>query len=89
MAVMEQCELIASTIHALMISQQLHVHCCSVSSAISLNASVFASVCLASRLSSSLDAFVMVALAVQLFAFFPELRTSLRVSLLTYRQLMC
>ena len=58
------------------------VHCYSVSSAISLNASVFASVCLASRLSSSLDAFIMVALAVQLFALFPELRNSLRVSLL-------
>ena len=56
--------------------------CCSVSSAISLNASVFAAVCLASRLSSSLDAFVMVALAVQLFALFPELRNSLRVSVL-------
>ena len=54
---------------------------CSVSSAISLNASVFASVCLASRLSSALDAFVMVALAVQFFALFPELRSSLRVSL--------
>ena len=52
----------------------------SVSSAISLNASVFASVCLASRLSSALDAFVMVALAVQLFAFFPEFRGQLRVS---------
>ena len=60
----------------------LCVHCCSVSSAISLNASVFAAVCLASRLSSSLDAFVMVALAVQLFALFPELRNSLRVSVL-------
>lgn len=51
----------------------------SVSSAISLNAAVFASVCLASCLSSALDAFVLVALAVQLFALFPELRTSLKV----------
>ena len=59
-----------------------------MSSAISLNASVFASVCLASRLSSSLDAFVMVALAVQLFVFFPELRTSLQVSLATRLSLL-
>jgi phosphatidylinositol glycan class C protein len=45
-----------------------------VSSSISLNASIFSSVCLASRLPSSLHAFVVVSLAVLVFALFPEFR---------------
>jgi hypothetical protein len=85
MVVMEQCKLSEhwTSLYYFAFTMRIDIPCFSVSSAISLNASVFASVCLASRLSSSLDAFVMVALAVQLFALFPELRTSLRVSLLT------
>lgn len=50
-----------------------------VSGAISLNASVFGSVCLASRLPSSLHAFVMVLFAVQMFALFPEFRLQFKV----------
>ena len=50
-----------------------------VSSAISLNAAIFASVCLASRLPSALHAFVIVFFAVQMFALFPEVRTRCKV----------
>ncbi|XP_071820888.1 phosphatidylinositol N-acetylglucosaminyltransferase subunit C-like [Apostichopus japonicus] len=50
-----------------------------VSKSLSLNASVFASVCLASRLPTSLHAFTTVSLALQLFALWPELRRKLKL----------
>ena len=53
--------------------------CCSVSSSISLNASIFASVCLASRLPTSFHAFVVVSLAVVMFALFPDFRLRIKV----------
>ncbi|XP_064396186.1 phosphatidylinositol N-acetylglucosaminyltransferase subunit C-like [Halichondria panicea] len=49
------------------------------SRAISLNAAIFGSVCLASRLPSALGAFVVVMFAVQLFALVPQLRARGRV----------
>jgi phosphatidylinositol glycan class C protein len=45
-----------------------------VSGSISLNAAIFASVCLASRLPSSFHGFVVVSLAVLMFALFPDFR---------------
>ena len=55
-------------------------HClCRASDAVSLNAAIFAAVCLASRLPSALHAFVTVLFAVILFAFLPQLRDSLQV----------
>ena len=51
----------------------------SVSRSVSLNASVFATVCLASRLQSSWHAFVTVTFAIQLFALFPALRRKIKV----------
>ena len=53
---------------------------CRASRAISLNAAIFGSVCLASRLPSALGAFVLVMFAVQLFALVPQLRARGRVS---------
>lgn len=44
----------------------------------SLNASIFASVCLASRLPTSWHAFVTVMLAMQMFAVMPQIRTKLK-----------
>ena len=41
---------------------------------ISLNAAIFAAVCLGSRLPSSVDVFVLVACAMQLFVLLPEFR---------------
>ena len=54
-------------------------HCFRVSSVISLNAAIFASVCLASRLPSAFHAFVIVFFAVQVFALFPEVRMKCKV----------
>ncbi|XP_072015904.1 phosphatidylinositol N-acetylglucosaminyltransferase subunit C-like [Amphiura filiformis] len=48
------------------------------SRSLSLNASVFASVCLASRLPTSMHTFATVTLAMQLFALWPELRRKLK-----------
>ena len=50
-----------------------------VSRSTSLNASIFASVCLASRLPSSFHVFATVILAMQMFALFPSLRRQLKV----------
>ncbi|CAH3025571.1 unnamed protein product, partial [Porites evermanni] len=52
-----------------------------VSRSTSLNASIFASVCLASRLPSSWHVFVTVILAMQMFALFPSLRRQLKMHL--------
>jgi len=49
-----------------------------VSRAISLNTSMFAAVCLASRLPSSVHGYVTVMLAVQIFALFPDLRKAVK-----------
>lgn len=54
-----------------------------VSSALSLNAAIFGSICLASRLSSSFHAFVLLTVAVELYALFPMLLSTVRGSLLT------
>lgn len=58
----------------------LHVICydygmpaAQVSRAISLNAAIFGTICLASRLATSLDAFVLLIVAVTLFAIYPYL----------------
>ena len=48
-----------------------------VSNALSLNASLFAAVCLASRLVSSYDAFVLLSLSVVVFVLFPIFRLEL------------
>ena len=50
-----------------------------VSNSISLNASIFSAVCLASRLSSSFHVFVIVCVAVLTFALFPQFRTTCKV----------
>lgn len=52
-----------------------------VSRSASLNASIFASVCLASRLPSSWHVFATVTFAMQLFALFPSLRRQLKMQL--------
>uniref|UniRef100_A0A8C5WU80 Phosphatidylinositol glycan anchor biosynthesis class C n=1 Tax=Laticauda laticaudata TaxID=8630 RepID=A0A8C5WU80_LATLA len=49
-----------------------------VSSTLSLNMAIFASVCLASRLPQSLHAFVMVTFAIQIFALWPMLQKKLK-----------
>lgn len=53
-----------------------------VSTALSLNAALFASVCLASRLASSYDAFVLLSLSVEIFVLFPIFRLKLNGNLL-------
>ncbi|XP_072406365.1 phosphatidylinositol N-acetylglucosaminyltransferase subunit C isoform X2 [Chiloscyllium punctatum] len=50
-----------------------------VSSTLSLNMAIFASVCLASRLPSSLHAFVTVTLAIEVFALWPMFQKKLKV----------
>ena len=52
---------------------------CRTTGAVSLNAAIFAAVCLASRLPTSLHAFVTVLFAVLLFGLLPHLRMSLQV----------
>lgn len=52
-----------------------------VSDSISLNAAVFAAVCLASRLSTSLDTFSLLLCAIQLFVFFPNFRRTVKVTM--------
>lgn len=49
-----------------------------VSSTLSLNMAIFASVCLASRLPRSLHAFIMVTFAIQIFALWPMLQKKLK-----------
>ena len=56
---------------------------CRTSEVFSLNAAVFAAVCLASRLSSSLHAFVTVVSSVVLFVLLPQFRRYLQVSIRT------
>ncbi|RMX45830.1 hypothetical protein pdam_00015619 [Pocillopora damicornis] len=56
-------------------------HAAIVSRSASLNASIFASVCLASRLPSSWHVFGTVTFAMQLFALFPSLRRQLKMQL--------
>jgi len=53
---------------------------CSVSQSLSLNAAIFASVCLASRLPTMWHAFTTVTVAVEIFVLWPVLRSSLKVS---------
>ncbi|XP_070795280.1 phosphatidylinositol N-acetylglucosaminyltransferase subunit C-like [Pituophis catenifer annectens] len=52
-----------------------------VSSTLSLNMAIFASVCLASRLPWSLHAFVMVTFAIQIFALWPMLQKKLKAQI--------
>jgi phosphatidylinositol glycan class C protein len=54
---------------------------CRITGTVALNAAIFASVLLASRLPSTLHVFAIVALATQLFAMSPLLRNSLKVRL--------
>lgn len=53
-----------------------------VSKSLSLNAAIFASVCLASRLSSAYYAFVLISIAVKCFVLFPLLRSRMQKPLL-------
>ncbi|XP_019872144.1 phosphatidylinositol N-acetylglucosaminyltransferase subunit C [Aethina tumida] len=48
-----------------------------VSSSVSLSAAVFASICLASRLSSAYEAFILLTVSTEIFVLFPILRTEL------------
>jgi len=54
-------------------------HISRVSGVLSLNAGLFASVCLASRLHTALHSFATVTFAVEMFALWPALRRNLRV----------
>jgi len=54
------------------------VHC-SVSQSLSLNAAIFASVCLASRLPTVWHAFTTITVAVEIFVLWPVLRRNLKV----------
>lgn len=58
-----------------------------VSRAISLNAAIFGTICLASRLTTSLDAFVLLIVAVILFAIYPNFVRSLENSSKIYLRL--
>lgn len=58
-----------------------------VSRAISLNAAIFGTICLASRLATSLDAFVLLIVAVTLFAIYPNFVRSLETSSKKYLRL--
>ncbi|KAG8436675.1 hypothetical protein GDO86_007678 [Hymenochirus boettgeri] len=58
-----------------------------VSSTLSINMAIFASVCLASRLPRSLHAFAMVTFAIQIFALWPSLQKKLRAN--TPRTYIC
>ena len=60
-----------------------------VSRSTSLNASIFASVCLASRLPSSFHVFATVILAMQMFALFPSLRRQLKVFVTILSAVLC
>lgn len=53
-----------------------------VSKSLSLNAAVFASVCLASRLSSAYHAFVLISVAIKCFVLFPLLRSKMKKPIL-------
>jgi phosphatidylinositol glycan class C protein len=55
-----------------------------LTSVLSMNAAISASVVLASRLKSNLDVFSLVILAVMLFSLFPLVREQLKVRLLPY-----
>lgn len=52
-----------------------------VSNSLSLSAAIFASICLASRLSSAHHAFILITIAIEFFVLFPHLRTSPTFSL--------
>jgi len=63
-----------------------------VSNALSLNAAIFASVCLASRLASSYDAFVLLTFSVVAFVLFPIFRfrlNGLMLLCLTFLSIFC
>ncbi|XP_065918358.1 phosphatidylinositol N-acetylglucosaminyltransferase subunit C-like [Dysidea avara] len=49
-----------------------------VSDSVSLNAAVFAAVCLASRLTTSLDTFSLLSCAIEMFVFFPHFRRTIK-----------
>ena len=59
---------------AISVSVHIELSTSRVSNAISLNAAVFAAVCLASRLSSSLHSFVIISHSVLMFTLFPKFR---------------
>lgn len=54
-----------------------------VSNSLSLNAAIFSSICLASRLASPYHAFVLMTVAVECFVLYPVLKTKLHDNLLT------
>lgn len=54
-----------------------------VSNSLSLNSAIFASVCLASRLSSAYHAFVLLSIAVKCFVLFPLLRNKIKDNVAT------
>ncbi|RZC36754.1 GPI2 domain containing protein [Asbolus verrucosus] len=51
-----------------------------VSNSLSLSAAIFASICLASRLSSAYHAFILIAVAIEFFVLFPLLRNKVKKS---------
>ncbi|XP_045463459.1 phosphatidylinositol N-acetylglucosaminyltransferase subunit C [Harmonia axyridis] len=53
-----------------------------VSNSLSLSAAIFASICLASRLSSAHYAFILITIAIECFVLFPHLRVNTKFSLL-------
>jgi len=57
---------------------------CSVSQSLSLNAAIFASVCLASRLPTMWHAFTTITVAVEIFVLWPVLRSNLKVCLAVF-----
>lgn len=69
----------------------LLIHLCvpSFPSALSINAAIFASVVLGSRLSSNADVFGLVLFAVEWFALFPLMRRDMVVRLLDDRLIYC
>ncbi len=55
------------------------IYCYRVQQSLSLNAAIFASVCMASRLPTTWHAFATVTVAVEMFALWPILRRKLKV----------
>jgi hypothetical protein len=56
---------------------------------VSLNAAIFASVLLASRLPSNLHVFALISIAIEVFALFPIMRHHLKVKIISLALLIC
>lgn len=68
--------------HKFVLSTSIHAYILRFSAPVSLNAAIFASVLLASRLPSNLHVFALISIAIEIFALFPILRHYIKVRML-------